>query len=180
MANVNLGNIKKIVHNGTEITMPSGGGGVEFDAEAKVVGDLVLPNHVTSIGNYAFHSCTSLTSIEIPQGVTTIGTSAFQDCTGITSITIPQGVTSLGNHAFRGCSSLTHVEIGEGITSIANNSYIFRSCTSLESVILPDSCTSVGTYVFQASKPGFTLSVKEGTYVSMAGMPSNVNIVYRP
>ena len=86
----------------------------------------------------------------------------------------------MGGSAFERCSSLTHVEIGEGITSIANTSYTFRFCSSLESVILPDSCTSVGNNAFQYTNPGFTLSVKEGTEVSMTGMPSDVNIVYRP
>ena len=181
MANINLGDIKRIVFDGDkEVTMPQGGGGVELDDTSRIAGDVVLPDHVTSIGTYAFAGCSGLTSIVIPQGVTSIGERAFAGCSGLTSITIPQGVTSIGNYTFSRCSSLTHVEIGEGITSFRNNSFIFQHCTSLESVILPDSCTSVGNNMFLNAKPGFTLSVKEGTNVSMTGMPANVNIVYRP
>ena len=44
---------------------------------------------VTSIGDEAFGTCTSLTSITIPESVTNIGEAAFVSCTSLTSITIP-------------------------------------------------------------------------------------------
>jgi hypothetical protein len=65
---------------------------------------------VTSIEDYAFTNCSSLTSINIPQGVTSIGSVAFFGCSSLTSITIPKGVTSIGNNAFFGCSSLRTVK----------------------------------------------------------------------
>ena len=42
------------------------------------VKELVIPNSVTSIGNYAFYGCSGLTSITIPNSVTSIGNYAFQ------------------------------------------------------------------------------------------------------
>lgn len=44
------------------------------------VTDLVIPEGVTSIGDYAFDYCTALTSVTIPEGITTIGTYAFFNC----------------------------------------------------------------------------------------------------
>ena len=58
---------------------------------------------VTSIGNYAFWGCSSLTAINIPEGVTSIGSGAFYECTSLTTITIPEGVTSIGDDAFAIC-----------------------------------------------------------------------------
>ena len=46
----------------------------------------VIPNSVTSIGDYAFSGCTFLTSIEIPNSVTDIGNNAFLDCDNLVSV----------------------------------------------------------------------------------------------
>ena len=79
---------------------------------ALVVGsnNTVIPDGITSIGNYAFDGRQGLTGIEIPSSVTGIGTQAFYDCDGLTSIEIPAGVTSIGAQAFEGCSGLTSVK----------------------------------------------------------------------
>ena len=45
-----------------------------------------IPNSVTSIGDYAFSGCTSLTSVTIPNSVTSIGDSAFYGCTSLSAI----------------------------------------------------------------------------------------------
>ena len=69
----------------------------------------VIPNSVTSIGDWAFSGCSGLTSITIPNSVTSIGWSAFYNCSGLTSIVIPNGVTSIGASAFNGCYGITSI-----------------------------------------------------------------------
>ena len=86
----------------------------------------------TSIGDYAFYDCDSLTSVTIGNGVTSIGDEAFWSCSGLTSVTIGNGVTSIANYAFSGCSNLASITIGNGVTSIAN--YAFSGCDSLVAV----------------------------------------------
>ena len=68
-----------------------------------------IPNSVTSIGDWAFDDCSSLTSITIPNSVTSIGNYAFLGCKSLTSITIPESVTEIGYEAFSGCAALTKV-----------------------------------------------------------------------
>ena len=72
-------------------------------------GDIIIPEtvvlkevayRVTSIGEYAFCDCYSLTSIVIGNSVTSIGYGAFENCSFLTTIIIPESVTSIGSGAF--------------------------------------------------------------------------------
>ena len=102
--------------------------------------NVVIPEDVTSIGDYAFRGCTGLTSVTIPNGVTSIGDSVFEDCTDLTSVTIPNSVTSIGVYAFYNCKSLTSIAIPDSVTSIDG---AFSGCTSLTSITIPNGVTSI-------------------------------------
>ena len=90
---------------------------------------VTMENGVTSIGNYAFINCTSLTSITIPEDITSIGNYAFSSCSSLANPTIPDSVTNIGTSAFIGCKSLTSVTIPAGVTDIGLTA--FANCTSL-------------------------------------------------
>ena len=108
---------------------------------------VTIPNNVTYIGEGIFYGCNNLTSVTIPNSITSIGNSAFYGCSGLTSINIPDSVTSIGQSAFRNCNSLTSVTIGSGVTSIGTHA--FNSCSGLTSVAIPDSVTSIGGFAFK-------------------------------
>lgn len=57
----------------------------------------------------AFYNCTSLTSMVLPDSVTSIGEFAFAHCFSLTSIVIPDSVASIGGYAFNNC--FTHLKI---------------------------------------------------------------------
>ena len=134
--------------------------GIEFELQdgyyevAKYSGttaNVIIPSTykglpVTSIGAYAFSSCTNLTSVVIPDSMTIIEHDAFRDCTNLTSMKTGDSVTSIGNYAFYRCTSITSMEIGDSVTSIGE--YAFYYCTSLTSVEIGDSVTSIGEYAF--------------------------------
>ena len=117
----------------------------------EITGALVLPNSVTSIGNYAFYNCSGMTSVTIPNSVTSIGDDAFYGCSGLTSITIGNSVTSIGRYAFSGCSGLTSVTIPNSVTSMGN--YAFSQCSNLTSVSIGASeisTSSIGDRAFSS------------------------------
>ena len=102
--------------------------------EGKHGSQYVIPNSVTSIGDYAFWMCSSLTSIEVPSSVTSIESGAFRECSRLTSIEIPSSVTSIKDQAFYFCTRLTTInyhgteEQFKAITIGSNNDY-FKNAT---------------------------------------------------
>ena len=110
------------------------------------VTDLVIPEGVQNIRNYAFQFCVSLKSVTISNSVTRIGYQAFSDCSGLTSVTISASVMSIGDYAFSNCTGLTSVTIPNSVTRIGSSA--FSGCSGLTSVILPDSLTSIGSGAF--------------------------------
>jgi len=96
----------------------------------ELVTNLVIPNTVTKIKDYAFYYCTSLTSVTIPDSVTSIGYAAFYGCKSLTNVTIPDSITIIENGAFSSCTSLTSVIIPNSVTSIGDGA--FYRCSSLE------------------------------------------------
>lgn len=74
----------------------------------------VIPEDVTSIGKYAFDSCSNLSSVIIPESVTSIGAYAFQNCSGLTSVTIPNSVTAIWVGAsFKRCRALKRYNVAK-------------------------------------------------------------------
>ena len=120
--------------------------GAKLYLNGTLVTDLVIPDTVMEIKDYAFAGCTSLTSITIPDSVTSIEVCAFYGCSSLTSITIPDSVTSIEVCAFEGCTSLTSVTIPDSVTTIGSSA--FENCDSLTSVTIPDSVTTIGDYAF--------------------------------
>ena len=127
----------------------------------ELVTELVIPNSVTAVKDYAFRSCTSLTTITLPKSLTSIGNSAFSGCSSLTAITIPEGVTSIGDDAFYGCSSLTAISIPEGVTSIG--SYAFYNCSSLTSITIPEGVTRIGNYAFDGCSSLKSIIIEDGS-----------------
>lgn len=141
------------------------------------VTDLVIPDGVTVIEDYAYYNCSSYTSVTIPDSVTKIGAVAFRGCTGLTSVTIPDNVTEIGNAAFYGCTGLTSMTIPDGVTSINYN--LFYGCSGLTEVSIPDSVTEIGPYAFFncSSLAGVTIpagvtTIMESTFGYCSGLIS--------
>ncbi|MCQ2436199.1 MAG: leucine-rich repeat domain-containing protein [Clostridia bacterium] len=149
---------------------------------AEAITTIQILSGVTSIGNYAFYSCSSLTSVTIPASVTSIGKSAFYSCSSLTSVTIPVGVTSIDYGTFMNCSSLTSVTIPASVTSIGSSA--FENCSSLTSVTIPASVTIICASAFSNCSNLTNVTVKASTpptlenYVAFYNTPKLV--IYVP
>ncbi|MBO7304349.1 MAG: leucine-rich repeat domain-containing protein [Clostridia bacterium] len=125
-----------------------------------LVTELVIPDGVTSIGNYAFLGCSSLRRVTIPDSVTSIGSCAFLGCfnVGVVYITDIGAWCNISfsdayanplyyaNRLYFNGECVTELIIPDGVTSIS--AYAFYTCSSLTSVTIPDSVTSIGSSAF--------------------------------
>lgn len=105
-----------------------------------------IPNSVTNIGDYAFYECSSLSAVTMNNSVTSIGAWAFFYDVSLTNITIPNSVTIIGSYAFNHCHSLVSVLIGTNVTNIGI--LAFAQCFSLTNITIPESVTNVSDYLF--------------------------------
>ena len=108
---------------------------------------VIIPDCVSSIGDFAFQNCTNLNSITLGNQVTSIGSSAFDNCESLVSVVIPDSIISMGDCAFQGCTNLNSITFGNQVNSIGN--YAFNNCSSLENVTFPNSLITIGDYAFQ-------------------------------
>ena len=154
---------------------------IEKETNTLVVGckNTIIPNSVTSIGDYAFNGRSGLASIEIPNSVTSIGDEAFAYCSGLTSIEIPNSVTSIGEGAFKYCHRLTSIEIPNSVTSIGDEA--FWNCDGLTSIEIPNSVTSIGERAFYECSgltsieiPNSVTSIGRSAFAYCSGLTSIV------
>ena len=118
----------------------------------------MIPDSVTSIGQFAFFGCSNLTSVTIGDSVTTIGSYAFYECMGLTSITVAEENTKY--HAVGNCLIATAnktlalgcknsvIPTDGSVTTIGN--YAFSYCYNFTRITIPDSVTTIGNYAFDS------------------------------
>jgi hypothetical protein len=148
---------------------------VDFYIDNEKVVDLIVPDGIRIINDYAFYGYPSLASVTLPDSITRIGVGTFGDCNSLTSVTIPDSVTTVGSHSFENCINLTYNIKGNlKYLGNENNPYIylvgmvdktatsvtidnackfiganaFNYCINLTNVAIPNSVTMIGDSAF--------------------------------
>ena len=130
----------------------------------KLLGDIIIPDDVTAIGNAAFGYCSDITGISSMNSVSFIGNSAFESCTSLKEVKIGEHVTVINPGAFKKCTALAEIVIPESVNQLGaiRESYeqipyvvggyipgVFGGCVSLKKVTLNSRLNSIANYTFQ-------------------------------
>ena len=130
---------------------------------------VTIPEHIISIGAWAFGWCESLMSITIPDSLSRIETRAFEhtawydsqpkglvyigkvayqykgDCPA--TVEIKKGTVGIAGGSFEFSETLTKIAIPNGVICIGESA--FKDCTNLKSITIPDSVKSIDIFAFE-------------------------------
>ena len=136
--------------------------------DGELVKDLVIPDGVKKIGDYAFLSCESIETVTIPDSVTSIGKEAFLWCYNLNGVYIEDlsawckidfadeyaNPLEGAQHLYLDNELLTEVVIPEDVTQIGD--YTFNNCYHIESITIHENVTSIGKTVLDFGLYGLT------------------------
>ncbi len=103
-------------------------------------------DQVTVLAPNILKDAADLKEVVLPQGLYTIGEYAFSGCTNLTKINIPNTVISIEKFAFAECVSMENVEFGASLKVIGESA--FKDCNGLTEVVLSGNMETLGTECF--------------------------------
>ena len=133
--------------------------------------EVILPNTITSIGDYAFAYCVCLESVTLPESVKKIGDRVFMN-SGLVHIVVPK-CNKITDLAFLDCTKLKDVVISKGTRSVG---FAFSRCTALEKISIPNSVKSIDRGVFYQC-PNITIHAPVGSYAETYAKENNIPFV---
>lgn len=140
-----------------------------------------------TITNFAFGSCTKLSTLNIPNSVKIVQGTAFEETAWYkaqpdgsiyigktyykykgempenTSITIKDGTAFIADYAFDYCDGLTSITIPDSVSLISYGA--FRRCSGLTSITIPDKVTRIDKYTFEGCGNLKSVKLPENLYM---------------
>lgn len=109
-----------------------------------------IPSYVTEIAYGAFSS-TKIKEVIIPDSVCEIGEYAFASCDSLKSVKLPKNCTRIVNNMFKGCSNLINIDGIENVTEIGDGGLL--NCGKLLARFkVPASVKQLGNSSLSASR----------------------------
>lgn len=115
----------------------------------KSLTSVLMPDSVTSIGQYAFYFCSNLVSAPLPNSLTSIGQYAFAFCTNLALTSLPDGLTSIEQYTFYNCNNLAITSIPSSVTKIGTSA--FHDNIGLTEITFEGKPTNISSDAFYGS-----------------------------
>ncbi len=154
--------------------------------------EIVLPEGLEEIREWAFMGCPALKSVVFPRSLKTLGSMAFMGCRALERVVFSDGPEILESATFKDCVSLKEVTFGAGLCVLGSefdDGGVFENCISLREVVLPEGFVVLGTSTFMDCTslsrivlPGSLAAIGEGslahTAISEIVVPEGVDDFY--
>ncbi len=136
------------------------------------VKDVVIPEGVSIIEDYAFLECKDIETLELGYDVEEIGEYAFQNCVNLKSVKVNDAMGIVAAGAFKGCTALQSIDFSE--STLATIGYeSFRDCTSLTEIKLAETISELGDYALANTK---IKTIDFGKNVNSIGVSTFLNV----
>ncbi|MBR5121688.1 MAG: leucine-rich repeat domain-containing protein [Oscillospiraceae bacterium] len=141
--------IKKYIGSSKNVVIPNEidgypvrGIGIGAFEENALIEEVVIPDSVEMILNYAFHNCTSLKSVKFGKNVEDIFIGAFLGCVSLEEVILPENMKRIDSRAFWECTSIKKLFINKNIEYIGD---AFTN-SPIKELIIEDGVKSLGCY----------------------------------
>ena len=132
--------------------------GFVVDSDVEIIGrcavacnptieELVFPENVKVIDDYAFSHCEKLHGVTMHDGITSIGENCFGGC-AIDTLRLSRSLTEIPNGAFV-YNDIEHVEIPSSVKRIGSNAFFGNH---IEKVVVPEGVETIGYSAFTLLK----------------------------
>lgn len=143
----------------------------------KSIKEIVFPDSIEAIGNYAAMYCDSLQKVTFGKNIKHIGISAFEGSqensyTGkskLTTLVFVGAPETISEKAFYFCSSLSEIVLPEGVRTIGE--WAFAKCFSAKRIIIPQGVEQIDDHAFlkcssavEATVPGSVKNIDVSTF----------------
>ena len=111
--------------------------------------NVVIPDTVTSIGQWAFGS-TGISSVTLPKNIKTIGYGSFYN-NNLTSINVANGAETIGGLAFK-ANKISKLRLPTSLKTIGSEAFRNNELTDSIEDLVPGPNTTIGQYAFSDNK----------------------------
>ena len=128
------------------VTVPNSVTGINHTAfQGSEVREVILPDSVTSMGEYVFSGCHKLEKVTFPSGMKSLPKGTFFNCWSITDMVLPDTLETIGSMAFYN-TALKTITFPPSLTTIGNGAFL--ECSSYQEIRIPSTVTDIGDHAF--------------------------------
>ena len=109
--------------------------------------DIVIPESITEISDFALMGCKNLRSVSLHGGIKNVGKQAFDSCSALEKVHFHDNISSFDICIFWECTSLKEIVLPKAMYEIPEA--MFARCSSLEEVTIQENVTMIGYNSFE-------------------------------